>query len=284
MVGSRSYDTIPRILDKFYGNKNMKKYLQLLLFMIILSFKTITSFAVVLPPMPAVLNNSQQLLLVLSPTWDSHQGTLQRYERQGESGNWILVSEKSIPVVVGKNGMAWAPNLLQPAYQLPHSDKKKQEGDGRSPIGVYDLGTAFGFASDASLIPQMKWPYLALKSSSICVDDRTSHYYNQLIDSSTKADWNPKTTGEQMLTVIPQYTWGSVIHYNQNNVVGDGSCIFMHVWKGPDSVTAGCVAMDQDELVKILGWLDPEKKPVIGMFPIEAYKYLQRAWGLPVAA
>jgi len=47
-------------------------------------------------------------------------------------------------------------------------------------------------------------------------------------------------------------------------VKGKGSAIFLHVWKG-GGATLGCVSMPEEMVLKILGWLDPAKKPLIIM-------------------
>ena len=58
------------------------------------------------------------------------------------------------------------------------------------------------------------------------------------------------------------YEIGAVIEYNTNPVVpGKGSAIFFHVWGGPDSPTAGCVAIEKPKLAEILKWLDKAKRP-----------------------
>ncbi len=247
----------------------------------ILFFISLSCSASTLLSGPKLLHNSRQLLLVLSPTWNSFQGTLQLYQRPALNNRWRLVSKGPIPIVLGKNGMAWGPEVSQ-WYPLSATEQQKQEGDGRSPAGIYPLGTAFGFAPNARSIPHMNWPYLPLTNTSICVDDKKSSYYNQLIDSATMNNWDPNTSGEHMLEIVPQYTWGSVIRYNETNTVGNGSCIFMHVWKSPEAGTTGCVAMEQDELVHILSWLDPAKKPVIVVLPQAVYNDVQSQWGLPM--
>jgi L,D-peptidoglycan transpeptidase YkuD (ErfK/YbiS/YcfS/YnhG family) len=61
-----------------------------------------------------------------------------------------------------------------------------------------------------------------------------------------------------------QYRFGVVIEYNMNPVIsGRGSAIFLHVWRGPDKPTAGCVALSEPDVLKILGWLDPALNPVV---------------------
>ncbi len=258
------------IFFKREGDNFIKKKTILLLF-ISYFLKLSIGIAAELPHIPTTLKNSRQLLRVLTPEWNSTQGVLTYYERTSLHQPWHQVGQ-AIPVVVGKNGMAWGKEWIN------QSGKIKKEGDGRSPAGIYSLGSAFGFASDSRAITQTNWPYFPLKKSSICVDDETSPYYNQLMDRASVSHWNPKTRGEYMLHFSPEYTWGVVIQYNKNNKKGAGSCIFMHVWKNHSQGTAGCVAMAQDNLIQLLRWLNPAKVPVIALFPQGVYHPLQNKW------
>jgi L,D-peptidoglycan transpeptidase YkuD (ErfK/YbiS/YcfS/YnhG family) len=62
------------------------------------------------------------------------------------------------------------------------------------------------------------------------------------------------------------YEFGAVIEYNTDPVVpGHGSAIFLHVWSGPQSSTAGCVALAKDDVRRLLRWLDRNKNPVIAL-------------------
>jgi len=253
-------------------NINKNKKIIVLFFIIYFLKFLIPCSASELPPSP--LKKSQQLLLVLTPHWHSKQGILTYYERASIHQPWHSIGH-AIPVVVGKNGMAWGEEWHSP------SGKIKQEGDERSPAGIYTLGRAFGFAPNAHAISSFHWPYISLKPSSICVDDETSPYYNQLIDIKKISAWNPRTRGEHMLDFPLQYSWGTIIDYNKNNKKNSGSCIFMHVWKKHTQGTAGCVAMAKNNLITLLRWLNPAKKPVIVLFPKSVYDKLQSSWSLP---
>ncbi|MCC2666973.1 MAG: hypothetical protein K0S63_889 [Gammaproteobacteria bacterium] len=265
----KNADKYSVIFFKREGDSFIKK--KIILFLFISYFlKLSIGFAAELPLIQDALKSSRQLLLVLIPEWDATQGVLTYYERASLSQPWHQVGH-AIPVAVGKKGMAWGEEWIN------QSDKLKQEGDGRSPAGIYSLGNAFGFASasDFHAITRTNWPYFPLKKSSICVDDETSSYYNQLVDSATVPQWNPKTRGENMLRFSPEYMLGVVIQYNKNNKRGAGSCIFMHVWKTPSQGTAGCVAMAQDNLIHLLRWLNPAKAPMIALFPRRVYLNLK---------
>ena len=57
------------------------------------------------------------------------------------------------------------------------------------------------------------------------------------------------------------YRWGIVVGHNPANQPGAGSCIFIHLWRGPGQPTAGCTAMSEENLPRILAWLDPALDP-----------------------
>jgi len=208
-----------------------------------------------------VTKKNSQMLVALTPDWDSAQGTMQQYERD-EHGNWIAVS-KRFPVVVGKNGLAWGRGLYRfdaiPALQ-------KKEGDGRSPAGVFALGEAFGFApkEDAEWIRLL---YAHITEKWECVDDAQSRHYNQLMERSaeTDVDWN---SSEKMLAVGEEYRWGIVVKHNMSPVEnGCGSCIFLHIWQNEETGTTGCTAMERANIETLLRWLDPAKNPVLVQLP-----------------
>jgi L,D-peptidoglycan transpeptidase YkuD (ErfK/YbiS/YcfS/YnhG family) len=48
-------------------------------------------------------------------------------------------------------------------------------------------------------------------------------------------------------------------------IKGHGSAIFFHVWKRKNFQTAGCVAVSEEDIIKILEWLDPNAFPLIMM-------------------
>ena len=97
-----------------------------------------------------------------------------------------------------------------PVLFVPRGTQSNREGDGRSPAGVFALGTAFGYASHA--LPGLKMPYLSLSPSIECVDDIASRHYNRIVDRSVVApDWN---SSEHMRNTGKSYRWGIVIDHN----------------------------------------------------------------------
>jgi L,D-peptidoglycan transpeptidase YkuD (ErfK/YbiS/YcfS/YnhG family) len=64
-------------------------------------------------------------------------------------------------------------------------------------------------------------------------------------------------------------------------VPGRGSCIFLHVWDGPDRPTAGCTAADEPALAEVVAWLDPRARPALVQLPAPALAAYRRGWALP---
>ena len=64
-------------------------------------------------------------------------------------------------------------------------------------------------------------------------------------------------------------------------VPGGGSCIFLHVWRGPGTATAGCTAMPDAALQEVIVWLDADAAPVLVQLPASEAERLRAGWGLP---
>jgi D-alanyl-D-alanine dipeptidase len=217
---------------------------------------------------------SRQLILVTTRDWTAVRGTLRRFERKVAGGAWMPVGA-SIPVVVGRGGLGWGEGLTARVAGEP----SKKEGDGKAPAGVFRLGTAFGFATRGEA-SWLRLPYTPLTPAVECVDDTASRHYNLIVDRDAvkTVDWN---SSERMRSV-EGYRWGLVVEHNASAPVpGLGSCIFLHVWAGPEKGTAGCTAMRQENLEGLLRWLDSKKGPLLVQLPAAEYARLRAAWRLP---
>jgi L,D-peptidoglycan transpeptidase YkuD (ErfK/YbiS/YcfS/YnhG family) len=126
------------------------------------------------------LARSTQMIVVTTSDWNAVEGRLRRYARATEHAKWRPVGDP-ISIVVGKNGLGWGIGVIPTVDVQVRSaaDPVKREGDGRSPAGVFALGTAFGYASEP--LRGLKMPYLNLTSSIECVDDSGSKHYNRLL-------------------------------------------------------------------------------------------------------
>ena len=227
---------------------------------------------------PESLSSSTEMIVVTTSDWSAPQGTLQRYERTSARKKWQPVG-KPIAVMVGKNGLGWGSGILEPdAHARNASDPNKKEGDGKAPAGAFRLSKIFGYSAQAE--PGWKMPYVTLTSTVECVDDTSSKFYNQVVDRGTVSpDWN---SSEHMLRSDDLYRWGILVDHNTSPAKpGSGSCIFMHIWRGPGQPTVGCTAMPQAQLESVLTWLDPARQPVLVQLPMAEYKQLKKQWHLP---
>lgn len=158
----------------------------------------------------------------------------------------------------------------------PADDPVKREGDGRSPAGIFRLGTAFGYAPRQDAPTKM--PYLSLTPNTECVDDSRSAYYNRIVErSAVTPDWS---SSEHMRS-ITEYRWGLVVDNNPHARPLGGSCVFIHIWDGPGRGTAGCTAMSEPWIGTILRWLDPAAHPLLMQMPLPEYRRVRKDLLLP---
>jgi L,D-peptidoglycan transpeptidase YkuD (ErfK/YbiS/YcfS/YnhG family) len=165
------------------------------------------------------------------------------YALEKHAGFWKPAFEP-FKAVIGKNDFA------QPS--------EKREGDGKTPSGIYRLKTTFGY--DDSI--KTKMPYRQALADDLWIDDINAADYNRWVKK-----WKTKAKSyEKMRRDDNLYKYGIVIEYNTNPVVkGLGSAIFFHVWGGENITTEGCVAVSEENIIKILEWLNPQAKPLIIM-------------------
>ena len=182
--------------------------------------------------------NVNQIILVEPVKNQPTKAQLSTWERHGDQ--WEMTFE-NMPAVIGRNGFA------------PSGEKR--EGDGRTPSGVYKLQRAFGY--DPTVTTGLV--YKQVGENDFWVDDVTSNEYNLWVTGTTTAKSFERLRREDDL-----YKYAVVIEYNTDPIVtGNGSAIFLHIWRGKDSSTAGCVAVSEEDITCLLIWLDLKENPVI---------------------
>lgn len=217
------------------------------------------------------LESAQRLVVVTTPGWASVDGTMQRYERSGNG--WKKIGDP-FPIVVGSSGMGFDPAWYAGFREKP-AGPVKHEGDGRSPAGVFEIGDVFGF--DASGPTGRK--YIPLTTATECVDDVNSSHYAHVVDRNAvpKVNWN----SSEKMREISVYKLGMVVNYNlAKTTPGNGSCIFLHIWKGSGRGTAGCTAMDEARLEELVKWLGKQNAALVQM-PKDEYERVKTSWDLP---
>lgn len=184
------------------------------------------------------IGNSEQVIIVSTTSLNTFKAKIKAFEKVDDKWKEVY----SFDGVIGRNGFS----------------SNKVEGDGCSPVGKFSLGTAFGTISKPSGVS------MAYKKTSVYdywIDDASSEDYNKWI--YFKGDPDTRWKSYEKLKITP-YKYAFVINYNINPIVkGKGSAIFFHIWTSSSKGTAGCTAVSESNMLKLLRWLQPSKNPII---------------------
>ena len=171
---------------------------------------------------------------------------------QAVNGNWqASYGDKIWPCTIGKNGTVPA--------------KEKVEGDGKTPIGSWNL-TKVLYRADRISLEQRKAIRKAVEIAPLCqrdgwCDEPEDPYYN-------KAVIVPYTSSHEVLWKEQENTYdliGLLSHNSDPVIPGQGSAIFLHVAKPGLTPTEGCVALELNNLLELLSLIESESKiEVIG--------------------
>ena len=193
------------------------------------------------------LKNVGQLLIVYNEKPEIFSAVFVALERK--ENNWVLKQEP-MAAGIGKNGFA-----------LPN---QKTEGDGKSPTGIFKLGKLFSYEKQTKILMENQQTTKEDK----WIDDVNSPDYNKHIIGKTDAK-----SYENLLLKNDIYKYCLVIEYNTNPVVkGKGSAIFLHLSIKENSFTAGCVAIEEDDMKSMVNWLNPKQNPTIIMGNLDVLK------------
>lgn len=220
----------------------------------------------------------QQMVVVTTANKSATTGELRVYER-GNNGAWVD-SGKRIPINVGRNGLNWGVKNQELLDTSDLTDRRKVEGDGTGPIGLFTVSGAFGLKSNGGIQSQLQGeganpsdllPYRQIVQGSQWVSTRND--YNVWIDGGRHS------VKEDLYRIAKSglYEYGLVLGYNGadmfNGRSGDGypvgqaqykggSAIFAHVEKGRGRPTAGCTSMSKANMVRLMATLENSKSPL----------------------
>ena len=172
---------------------------------------------------------------------------LDRYLENSSVNQLVFVkhtkgSKARVSLYVKKNG-AWVRKLECRALVGRNGMGKKREGDGKTPVGVYRFTMAFGIKAD----PGAKMEYTKLSKYDYWCGDKS--WYNTFVDVR---ETKHSCTGEHLITFKKTYNYCLAISYNSSCTWKHGSAIFLHCDKPGKKHTAGCVAVPEASMRKIL--------------------------------
>ncbi len=213
----------------------------------------------------AHVGTAGQVIVVTAPDWRSTHATLRAYERDG-AGGWRQVVGAT-PARLGWSGL--------------YKAAQRRQGTGKTPAGTFGIPGAFGRAPD----PGTELPYTHVdRNDAWTYNPRNPATYN-LLQTANRPWSGYGGYVERLWGYGRQYNYAAILDYNlprgpirtgsdgvrraarpADTAAGGG--IFLHVTNG--KVTAGCIAIPQDTMRDVLTWLDPDRRPVIVVGPIDA--------------
>ncbi len=227
------------------------------------------------------LSSSLQAVVVVAKDMDTPYGEMQRYSRQRPNARWEKTGH-TCRVELGKNGLAWGRGII-PIEPAKNAFPIKQEGDGRSPAGVFFLGHILATPEGRADIA-FRHDVETITPRHLCVEDPTSPYYNRLIN---RAIVNAPELDDVHSTLLSSglFTYAIYVGHNQPHPVpGAGSCVYLHLKRSDGDATAGCSALYAKDMMTLLRWLKPEDKPILIQIPDSAAAITARKTGLPLAS
>ena len=210
----------------------------------------------------------RQVLLSISDSLNDRSGQLYLFENKPKGWN---LREGPFKVNYGKNGLAWGIGIHK-----EQSGIQKQEGDLKSPAGIFELGTAFGYGKKPK---GCKTNYLQIDDNTQCIEDVKSRSYNKIIDNEVVSSDGNST--DLMKRNDDLFKYGFFINHNTMQIPGKGSCIFFHLWKSPNNNTAGCTALSEQNMLKVINWVDFWRKPLLVQMPRKNYLEYCKKYHLP---
>ncbi|MBT5571171.1 MAG: L,D-transpeptidase family protein [Alphaproteobacteria bacterium] len=129
---------------------------------------------------------------------------------------------------------------------------QKQEGDGVTPAGQFPM-RALWYRADRLPRPRTGLPVHEIRRESGWCDAPEDPNYNRPVQLPYPA------SAEHLWRADHVYDLVVTLGHNDDPVVSHaGSAIFLHIASPDFSPTEGCVAIDRDALVEILGALDTQ--------------------------
>ena len=154
----------------------------------------------------------------------TNERKLYYYEKENKHWNFILKTK----AYIGINGVSI----------------NKREGDGKTPLGIYKIGSSFGINDKINT----KLDYFNINEKLYWVTDSNSLYYNELVNiDDVVKDWK---SAEHLIEYPKQYEYAIVIKYNTKKKKEKGSAIFLHCDIEKD--TAGCIAISKENMIELL--------------------------------
>ncbi len=168
------------------------------------------------------------VLVTLAGTANGDTGTLTLLKRDSKDAAWVKLSECTAKY--GKAGLG-----------------KTEEGDNKTPIGVFKMNTPFGIQPAEAGFPSN---YNRVDNANYWDGDSNSVLYNKLVSTKTYTDFE-KSKSEHLIKYAPYYNYCLDTGYNAEGTPYKGSAIFLHCVVNNEN-THGCIAIPEENMKEVL--------------------------------
>lgn len=128
----------------------------------------------------------------------------------------------------------------------------KQEGDGATPAGTFALRKVL-YRPDRVQKPKTNLPIEPLGRNDAWCDDINCPAYNTQVKLPHNGSFEELWREDDLYDIL------AVVGYNDAPPVpGNGSAIFLHIARPEYTPTAGCIALNKEDLLEVLAAAGPD--------------------------
>jgi L,D-peptidoglycan transpeptidase YkuD (ErfK/YbiS/YcfS/YnhG family) len=155
---------------------------------------------------------------------------------------WLTAGGWSVPVALGRGGIL----------------ANKREGDGGTPLGTF-YPVRLWWRADRHRRPRTLLPTRAIRLEDAWCEDPGDRHYNRPIRLE------PGQNGDRLTREDVLYDYIIEIDHNRMpRTAGRGSAVFLHLARTHFGPTAGCVAMTEASMLRLLRRMNSHTKIIIG--------------------
>ena len=166
-------------------------------------------------------------------------------------------SDAEVIMFTREKGGKWQESLRCDGYVGQNGlSADRHEGDMTTPVGDFGIIESFGIKEN----PGTKLPYFVVEDHHWSCSD--PEHYNKIIDIR---EFPHECTGEHLIDCVPAYNYAFFFDFNKECVIGKGNSIFFHCF-GKCTYTEGCVAVSEENMIKIMQTIDMGARVIIADF------------------
>jgi L,D-peptidoglycan transpeptidase YkuD (ErfK/YbiS/YcfS/YnhG family) len=154
---------------------------------------------------------------------------------------WLTACGDSVPVALGRGGIK----------------ANKYEGDGSTPRGTFRPRRLW-WRADRHVRPRTFLPVRAISRQDGWCENPGSRHYNRPVRLNCDDAADRLSREDHLYDFIIE-----IDHNTRPRITGRGSAVFLHLARKNFSPTAGCVAMTQAAMLRLLARIGPDTRIVI---------------------